>query len=428
MLARTLFFAVTLSQVSAADSEWVRTLPPEEYAIFSLCALALVCFGGLMSGLNVGMLSLDELELEQKISTGTEEEKRMARRVLPVISDHHWLLVSILLGNAAAGEALPVVLNMMFNEVLSIVFSVTFVLFCGEIIPQAVMTGPDQLKIASRLVPFVRGVMYLFFPISYPVAMLLDKCLGESPSTAFTSDDLRNLLVLHQHTYEKRQSLSEDKGLSEEQLQMINGAIDLRKQLVSDVMIPIDEVFSISNELLLDDQTLVMIREKGFSRIPVYKGSDPADIYAVFLSKKLIGYDSPTQQRLSETSFKLRQPMYVKPDLSMLKLLQMFQGGTDHMAFVTFHPPSDTLSLHEIMHLSTSVLGVITMEDVLQKLIDSKIYDESDMERLRAVSVYQESRYSVEPLRISRRVMAGKTPIVRHVRIKSYYRAEDSSR
>jgi hypothetical protein len=42
-----------------------------------------------MSGLNVGMLSLDELELEQKISSGTEEEKKMARRVLPVISDHH---------------------------------------------------------------------------------------------------------------------------------------------------------------------------------------------------------------------------------------------------------------------------------------------------------------------------------------------------
>jgi metal transporter CNNM len=338
-------------------------------------------------------------------------------------------LVSILLGNAAAGEALPVVLNMMFNEVLSIIFSVTFVLFCGEIIPQAVMTGPDQLKIASRLVPFVRGVMYLFFPISYPIALLLDRCLGESPTTtAFTSDDLRNLLVLHQHTYETRQSLSGDKGLTDAQMLMINGAIDLRNQLVSDVMIPIDKVFSISSELLLDDQTLAMIREKGFSRIPVYKGSDPADIYAVFFSKKLLGYDSPTQQRLSETRFKLRQPMYVKPDLSMLQLLQMFQGGTDHMAFVTFHPPSDTLSLDEIKHLSTSVLGVITMEDVLQKLIDSKIYDESDMERLRAVSVYQESQYNIEPLRFSRRVVAGKTPIVRHVRLKSYYRIEDSSR
>lgn len=378
-----------------------------------------------MSGLNVGMLSLDELELEQKLASGTDEEKKMARKVLPVISHHHWLLVSILLGNAAAGEALPVVLNMMFNEVLSIIFSVSFVLICGEIIPQAVMTGPDQLKIASRLSPLVRTVMYVFSPISYPIALLLDKAMGTAPTTTnFTSEDLRKLLVLHQYTYENRPQ-SSDRGLSPEQLKMINGAIDMRKQVVSDFMIPIDKVFALSDELLLDDDALAMIKKKGYSRIPIYGGSDPSNIYSILLSKKLIGYDPPHPQKLTDAPFKLRKPMYVEPFLSMLKLLQMFQEGTNHMAFVTSHPPSESLALQEVKELSSTVLGVITLEDVLEKLLDSNIYDEADIERLRQVSQMQDTKAPIEQLRISRRVMAGKTPIVRHVKLDAYYRLDD---
>ena len=42
--------------------------------------------------------------------------------------------------------------------------SVTLVLIFGEIVPSAVFTGPDQLRIAASMVPFVRGkvrVLYL---------------------------------------------------------------------------------------------------------------------------------------------------------------------------------------------------------------------------------------------------------------------------
>mmetsp|Transcript_4800 Transcript_4800/g.8955 ORF Transcript_4800/g.8955 Transcript_4800/m.8955 type:complete len:430 (+) Transcript_4800:887-2176(+) len=428
MLLKLLSFTFALTQVAAKGGEWIETIPPIDYLIYSVAALALICFGGLMSGLNVGMLSLDELELEQKLASGTEEEKKMARKVLPVISNHHWLLVSILLGNAAAGEALPVVLDMMFNEVLSVIISVTFVLICGEIIPQALMTGPDQLKIASRLVPLVRTVMYVFSPISYPLALLLDKILGTAPTTTnFTSEDLRKLLILHQYTYENRPTSTNDKGLSPAQIQMINGAIDLRKQVVSDFMISTDNVFSLSDELLLDDDALVMIRKKGYSRIPIYAGRDPSSIYSILLSKKLIGYEPPSPQVLKDAHLKLRKPMYVEPDLSMLKLLQRFQEGTNHMAFVCQHPPSESLSVIEIKNLSSNVIGVITLEDVLEKLLDSNIYDEADIERLRQVSHIQpEAHFApVEQLRISRRVLAGKTPIVRHVKLDAYYRIDD---
>lgn len=112
-----------------------------------------------MSGLTVGLLSIDTLELEMKLIHGTEEQKRLASEVLPLLNKHHYLLVTLLLCNAFAMEALPIFLDAIVPAVWAIIISVTAVLFFGEIIPQAVCTGPQQLKIASKVASSVNFLM-----------------------------------------------------------------------------------------------------------------------------------------------------------------------------------------------------------------------------------------------------------------------------
>jgi metal transporter CNNM len=51
---------------------------------------------------------------------------------------HEAVQVSLLLLNAAAIEALPIVLDKLMAEWASILVSVTAVLFMGEILPQAI--------------------------------------------------------------------------------------------------------------------------------------------------------------------------------------------------------------------------------------------------------------------------------------------------
>jgi hypothetical protein len=53
--------------------------------------------------------------------------------ILPVVKEQHQLLVTLLLCNAAAMEALPIFLDTMFNEVVAVILSVTFVLAFGEV-------------------------------------------------------------------------------------------------------------------------------------------------------------------------------------------------------------------------------------------------------------------------------------------------------
>jgi len=141
--------------------------------VFVGVSAGLTLFAGLMSGLTVGYLSIDDLVLELKNSTGTDEEKEQSNKVLPILENRHWLLVTLLSMNAAAMEALPLALNKIMSEVMAVILSVSLVLAFGEVIPQAVCTGPSQIKIAAVVAPLTKVLMWVSYPISLILILLL---------------------------------------------------------------------------------------------------------------------------------------------------------------------------------------------------------------------------------------------------------------
>ena len=160
--------------------------------------LACTLMGGFMSGLTVGLASIDKLDLEIKIAIGTEEEKKAAHTVGKVVRHHHWMLCTLLLCNAAAMEALPLFLDQLLSPTLAIIVAVTAVLLFGEIIPQAIATGPSQMKIAAMACPIVLCFMYCTIFLSWPLGKLLDCVLGgEHGARRFKGHELRWLLKEH---------------------------------------------------------------------------------------------------------------------------------------------------------------------------------------------------------------------------------------
>lgn len=145
---------------------------------YSVQAILLVLLAGLMSGLTVGLASIDRLTLEIEAKQDAKIAKS-ATKIFNVIDRFHWMLVTLLLVNAGAMEALPLALDKLVPEWAAIVCSVTGVLFFGEIIPQALCTGPSQIKIAEYMCPIVLVLMYLTMPISWPIGKLLDYLMGE---------------------------------------------------------------------------------------------------------------------------------------------------------------------------------------------------------------------------------------------------------
>ena len=81
--------------------------------LFSIGAsLTLVGVAGTMAGLTMGLLGIDPIELEvAKEAGGTPEQAKQAKAVWTVVKQHHKLLVTLLLCNAMANEALPLFLD-----------------------------------------------------------------------------------------------------------------------------------------------------------------------------------------------------------------------------------------------------------------------------------------------------------------------------
>jgi hypothetical protein len=93
----------------------------------------------MMSGLTIGLLSLDYVSLQVLKNSGEPQERVYAARIIPLVRHKHLLLVTLLLCNAAAMEALPIFLDKMVPSYLAIALSVTAVLFFGECVAQAAL-------------------------------------------------------------------------------------------------------------------------------------------------------------------------------------------------------------------------------------------------------------------------------------------------
>ena len=96
-----------------------------------------------MSGNTVGLAAISTLDLELKKEVGTKDEKRIANRISRVISNHHWMLCTLLFLNAAALESLPIVLEKLMPPTMAVIISVVVVLVFCEIIPMSLCTGPN---------------------------------------------------------------------------------------------------------------------------------------------------------------------------------------------------------------------------------------------------------------------------------------------
>jgi metal transporter CNNM len=256
---------------------------------------------------------------------------------LKILSEHHLLLVTLLLSNAMAMEALPICLNELVSEITAVFLSVTAVLVFGEVLPQAICTGPNQIKIASAVAPMTRALMMMEGLIGYPISKLLDCVLGERGPNRYTNEDLKTLIALHasvpHHGPEGHEGRESDTGLNIQQRFLIRGAIDLANLSAKDVMRDYDVVTSISVREVLSEQFLKRLQSIGYSRYPVFK-DNRNQVIGILLVKQLLGFNN-FDVTLEQSGIPLRKPLVIGPNKLLTDLLVEFQKGKSHIALVT---------------------------------------------------------------------------------------------
>lgn len=105
-------------------------------------------------------------------------------------------------------------------------------------------------------------------------------------------------------------------------------------------------------------------------------GSDVHAIVGILFAKLLLTVDCQAGVTLSEVPVGI--PLVIHPKTSLMEALKLFQNGSCHLAIVSEQANVMRLCFEKgVVHDTSmvSVLGIITLEDVLEELLQVRIYE-----------------------------------------------------
>jgi metal transporter CNNM len=249
-------------------------------------------------------------------------------------------------------SALSIVLDSVYHGLVAGILSTALITIFGEIIPQAVLAR-YALRLGAKFTGLVRVIMIILYPVCAPMAWVLDRVLGDELPTVYTKTELKRLL--EEHRDHKNSEIDTD------EVRIARGALSFGDRQIRDIMTPRSVASMIDANQLLDAATMAQLKKSGFSRIPVYRHNAADDIGGILYMKDLVGVDTA-----KKTAGKLaRSKVYfVKLDDNLDDTLNAFLKTRNHL-FV-------------VIDEFAEVHGIVTIEDVLEEIIDREIADEFD--------------------------------------------------
>lgn len=271
-----------------------------------------------------------------------------------------WMIVVL----AAAGSF--VLLSMLAPPELAFVIEVLVIAYGFVWMPTGHVTKLG-VQIAVWLTPAIAWLLAKTHP-------LLDKAV------AF----VQRHRPLHVHTglYDREdllQLIDQQKGqpdsrISSETLELLQHTLQFGDKIVRDCMIPRRAVRMVSADDAVGPMLMKDLHDSGFSRFPVYKDK-PENIVGTLYLRKLISLKHTGHVRdiMDEKVY------FVHEEHPLEQVLDAFLK-TQHHLFI-------------VVNGFEEVVGIITIEDILEQILGCKIVDEFDQyDDMRAVAAHQARR------------------------------------
>ncbi|KAJ3332804.1 hypothetical protein HDU93_008921 [Gonapodya sp. JEL0774] len=123
-------------------------------------------------------------------------------------------------------------------------------------------------------------------------------------------------------------------------------------------MTPFEKTWCLSYDRVLDSSTLIEIKRRGYSRIPVYRG-EQTNIVGLLLVKQLVDYE-PGKKLQTVGEQRLFSVPFVDAGTDVFDMMNAFQEGRSHMAVVVQREEDNPTKEHDGPegHIKTS--GVLS--------------------------------------------------------------------
>jgi len=293
-----------------------------------------------------------------RLRTMADKGNKRAKKALWVCDRFDKTLTTILIGNnvfhAACASLSALLVMRQFDEeyvVYGTLVTTLIVYLFAEMLPKSLAKARAEeiaLAFAGSMVFFVK----LLTPISAlfsGISAALSRFFASGDTRTVTEEDLINII----------ETIEDEGVLDPEQQELLNSAMEFRDKLARDIMIPMEEVMTISSNTPVVEIAEI-IKVTSYSRLPVYEGKKDNIVgilpTGVFLSHYVAGIPILLRKLLLK-------PYVFDQNTEIPVLLQRMRLNKLHMVFLTDD--------------NRRKVGIITMEDLLEELVGD-IQDESD--------------------------------------------------
>jgi metal transporter CNNM len=311
-------------------------------ALLIILILTSACF----SGLTIGMFSISVDSLERKIKLGNKD----AEKIFRVRKNGNFLLSTLLLGNVAVNSAISLTMSSVASGLIAGVVSTVLIFIFGEVIPQALFSK-HAFAVGARTTWLVRIFMFIMWPIAKPLSMILDMIFGKGLTERYDKSELE--LILDDHV---------ENSIDSDEKRIMVGAMNFSDKTTIDVITPVNVLFALECNTIVDESVINQIKDQNYSRIPVYEG-ERDNIIGVLFAKNLLGYDPKEKLAVKDLCVK-GGVICVGEDYPLDSLLNMFIKSKKHISFIynQFH----------------TLTGIVTLEDIIETILSIEILDEGD--------------------------------------------------
>jgi magnesium and cobalt exporter, CNNM family len=317
-----------------------------EYEILAI--IILVGLYALFSGLEIAIVGVRRskvMRLYNKKIPGSAALYKL--KLNPVRMTAGVNLGNTLVNVSSSVLAADVAIKVLGSQGVGIVIGIMtcIILIFGEIAPKTYCNINPQ-KASLR---FSR-VLLAFIYLTYPLILLLESFInfmikiagGSTTPKPITEDEIHEVIDLG----------LKEKAIEKEEHELVRNALEFDDQPISNVMTPKEMIFSLTEELTLDN-ALPKIKEKGFSRVPIFS-KEENNIVKILHIWDLVRVHEKDYRKIKLKDI-ARKPVFVESKEKISDLLVELKKKDTHMAIVVDE--------------SNNLQGLVTMEDLLEEIV-----------------------------------------------------------
>lgn len=307
----------------------------------------LLTLSALFSGLTLGIFTLSKSRLKYKAELGD----KTAAKIYNVRKNGNLLLCTLLLGNVTVNTILSIFIGSLTSGATASLVATALIVIFGEIFPQAIFAH-HAMKMSGKFVWLVEVFIFIFYPIAKPLSIVLDRLLGEKIPTVYSKKEIEKFI--------EHQGGLEESAIDSDEKKIMRGALSYSEKTAGEIMTPRKAIVSVAFEEELSHEKIDILRESGCSRIPIYENR-PDNIVGVLYVKDMVGHDL---KGTHAGDLARRSVVFVSPQKRLDDLLNDFKKTRNHLAIV-----ADNVD---------GVVGLVTIEDVIEEIFGEEIVDEFD--------------------------------------------------